>query len=104
VRRRIDFTELQWVFVCEAVEPEQGKPSEPEGTRWERASIELPPRLVYLLRVPARWDIDGVCLNNLRRPHSSLCATAVSTLTALGEKVLAGIDTYRTSARAACLM
>jgi alkylated DNA repair dioxygenase AlkB len=27
-----------------------------KGTRWERASIELKPRSVYLLRGPARWD------------------------------------------------
>lgn len=26
------------------------------ATRWERASIELQPRSVYLLRGPARWD------------------------------------------------
>jgi alkylated DNA repair dioxygenase AlkB len=27
-----------------------------QGTRWERASIELQPRSAYLLRGPARWD------------------------------------------------
>ena len=27
-----------------------------EGTRWERASIELQPRSAYLMRGPARWD------------------------------------------------
>ena len=27
-----------------------------KGTRWERASIELQPGSVYLLRGPARWD------------------------------------------------
>jgi alkylated DNA repair dioxygenase AlkB len=27
-----------------------------QGTRWERASIELQPRSAYLLRGQARWD------------------------------------------------